>query len=119
VPYAVILIQAADRWRAENQGQLPSTFKQKDEFKAMVRKMNKYNGENFDEAINTAYDLWQIELPEALRDILNDDKANTSTDAFWLYVAALREFVKVYNRLPVSGTVPDMISTTNFYLQLQ
>ncbi len=84
----------------------------------MIKKMNKFNGENFDEAVNVAYDLWQTEMPPALQEILDDPKANTSTETFWLYIAALKEFVQLFQRLPVAGTVPDMISTTNFYLKL-
>lgn len=33
VPYAVILIQAANKWRQEHEGNLPKTFAEKGEFK--------------------------------------------------------------------------------------
>jgi len=58
-PYAVILIQAANRWRAAHDGKLPTTFKEKQDFRNEVLKpMNTKNGLNFDEAYTAVGDLW-------------------------------------------------------------
>lgn len=35
--------------------------------------MNKFNGINFDEAANVAYDLWQEEMPSELQEILDNN----------------------------------------------
>ena len=53
VPYAIVLIKACQKWRAEHEGQMPATFAQKQEFKAMIKSMNRFVvAENFDEAMN-------------------------------------------------------------------
>lgn len=85
----------------------------------MLKKSNKYNGENFDEAGSFAYDLWQQEMPDNLQAIIDDPKCQTNEQPFWLFSAALKMFISQHKRLPVSGVVPDMISTTEFYLTLQ
>mmetsp|Transcript_13244 Transcript_13244/g.20687 ORF Transcript_13244/g.20687 Transcript_13244/m.20687 type:complete len:115 (+) Transcript_13244:447-791(+) len=36
VPFVVILVQAADKWKAAHDGQLPQTFAQKKEFKETI-----------------------------------------------------------------------------------
>jgi len=41
------------------------------------------------------------------------------TSSFWLCAAGLKAFYESNGRLPVSGVLPDMVSTTEFYLQLQ
>ena len=52
VPYGLILIKACDKWRSEHDGQMPANFAQKQEFKAMIKSMNRFVvAENFDEAI--------------------------------------------------------------------
>lgn len=119
VPYAVILIQAANMWRAEHDGKLPKTFAEKGQFKEMVKKMNKHNGENFEEAVNVAWDLWKEAMPYHLQAIMDDPKSQSSNETFWLFVAALKQFWNEHKRLPVSGVVPDMISTSASYLGIQ
>ena len=53
VPYAVVLIKTCQKWRDEHEGQMPANFSQKQEFKAMIKSMNRFVvAENFDEAIN-------------------------------------------------------------------
>jgi len=41
--------------------------------------MNKFNGINFDEATNVAYDLWQEDMPEELQKILDNNLTETAT----------------------------------------
>lgn len=81
--------------------------------------MNKLNGQNFEEANNAIFDLWQPEIPQHIHDLLTHERVATGGSAFWCYLAALKKFIEVENRLPVAGVVPDMISTTEFYLELQ
>ena len=55
VPYAIVLIKACQKWRAEHENQMPANFAQKQEFKAMIKSMCRFVvAENFDEAM-TAY----------------------------------------------------------------
>lgn len=58
MPYAVILIQAANQWRSIHDGNLPKTFAEKAQFKEMIKGMDKYHGVNFEEAMGVTYDLW-------------------------------------------------------------
>ena len=52
VPYAIVMIKACDKWRAEHDGAMPTNFAQKQEFKAMIKSMNRFVvAENFDEKL--------------------------------------------------------------------
>ena len=117
VPYAAILIQAVDKWRASHNGQLPQTFNEKQkEFTALINTMNKYGGENFDQAKGSKMDVWQSEFPPATIEIVNDPSCETKNNEFWLFAAGLKAFIAEEKRLPVTGLVPDMISFTELYL---
>ena len=48
-----------------------------------------------------------------------DQDLSTSTESFWLMARALKQFVEEEGRLPVQGTIPDMISLPDYYLTLQ
>ena len=51
VPFAVILIKQCDIWREQHDGQMPSTFAQKQEFRAQIKAASKFTvAENFEEA---------------------------------------------------------------------
>jgi amyloid beta precursor protein binding protein 1 len=60
-------------------------------------------------------------LRGSVEDILNDPKIDdhTETSPFWLLASALNRFYNANKTLPVAGTLPDMTSTTDFYLDLQ
>jgi len=61
-------------------------------------------------------------VPSTTREILEDPAAETisaTSSSFWVLAHALREFVNREGRLPVSGTVPDMFSDSERYIQLQ
>jgi amyloid beta precursor protein binding protein 1 len=60
-------------------------------------------------------------LPDNLVNVFaNVDKEDRSNNqSFWLFVEALQVFYQDFKRLPLSGVVPDMISTTENYLTLQ
>ena len=53
VPFPVLLIKAKELWKTSHEGKMPGTFKEKDEFSRMVRKMSRdFNDEeNFQEAV--------------------------------------------------------------------
>ncbi len=56
----------------------------------------------------------------AVEDIFNDPKVEDKNEksSFWLLAAALHRFYKNHNTFPVAGIVPDMTSTTDFYLDI-
>ena len=56
-----------------------------------------------------------------VEDVLNDDKINDKNEKsnFWLLSAALKKFIDEKGTFPVAGTLPDLTSTTDFFLDLQ
>ncbi|PNW87795.1 hypothetical protein CHLRE_01g002350v5 [Chlamydomonas reinhardtii] len=123
VPYVVLLLQAAARWRAGHGGGLPATSADKAAFKAAVGGMRRtadgvpLPSENFDEALKAAFHVWTpYAIPSEVRALLADDAASLSgagggaggaggggggggglgpgSDDFWVLVAALRAFVE-------------------------
>lgn len=83
--------------------------------------------ENFIEAskaINTCFTS-SSKLPESVEKIFNHRKVIQTPvqnlSSFWLIIKAIKEFVLKKNdgRLPVSGYIPDMISSSEEYIRLQ
>jgi amyloid beta precursor protein binding protein 1 len=67
VPYVVILLQAAQKWKDSHSGKMPQNFKEKNEFKEFIKSLAKdYSKElNFEEAIKNAHLFYKDEgLPE-------------------------------------------------------
>lgn len=103
---------------------MPQNFAQKNEFRDMLKKDKKFVvAENFDEAIAAYTESFKTtkDLPDNLKEIYTDfaTEIETFTEPFWVLVHALKLFHDQYQTLPVSGTLPDMVSTTAFYNQLQ
>jgi NEDD8-activating enzyme E1 regulatory subunit len=83
--------------------------------------MNKHGSKsmNFPEAVQNASECFKTNnLQQNVSNVFS--KLNeTQTSTFWLCAAALKQFYEQEGRLPVAGVVPDMVSTTDFYLALQ
>ena len=78
---------------------------------------------NFREAIDNVtlcFKSPDASIRDSVQDVLNDDKINDNNEKtpFWILSAALSRFKSQNEALPLSGKVPDMTSTTDFYLQL-
>lgn len=59
VPYVPILVRVVDQWRREHNGSLPSTYTDKEAFKAKLRALQlKPDEENFEEAEAQAWRAW-------------------------------------------------------------
>lgn len=65
-------------------------------------------------------------IPDAVQAVLSDAKAqpeniNADSSNFWILAAALRQFVNKegHGKLPLMGSIPDMTSETNTYIELQ
>lgn len=92
---------------------------EKNAFKASIKKLAKWNGLNFDEAFTNVTECYKSdELPQSVRNVFEKVNEN-QTSTFWLCAAAMSRFYGIEGRLPVSGVLPDMVSTTEFYLHLQ
>lgn len=77
---------------------------------------------NFDEAVKNAYFVHQsTALPDNVQQIFEAPKIDDKNekDAFWVGCSALKRFYEANGQLPVAGTIPDMTSTTDFYLAMQ
>lgn len=85
--------------------------------------------ENFLEAskaVNSCLSVSDYNLPASVSSIFNHPKICNHSPAqgesrFWLVIRALKDFVSIKNegRLPVSGLIPDMTSSSQEYLRLQ
>ncbi|KAJ3103065.1 NEDD8-activating enzyme E1 regulatory subunit [Phlyctochytrium planicorne] len=128
VPYPVILFQSLEEWKQSHGGQIPSTYKEKTQFKELVnskRRSAADDSENFDEAIAAVMRACSVTgVSKDVRAILDDPCATNLTaqsSNFWVLVRATREFVENegQGRLPVTGIVPDMKADTETYVKLQ
>jgi len=92
--------------------------------------MQKDQGEeNFQQAISnlrTALMPASQHIPDDVREVLGDDKAAVTDEAtsdFWILARAVREFVACAEEgngsLPLPGKIPDMVSDTGSYMELQ
>lgn len=125
IPFAILLIKAAEQWRNTHGGSLPSTSREKAEFKASLSSKKRGKDEdNYTEAMSSAYKVWSPPaISSELQRVLNDSAAelNSRSSDFWVLVAALKEFIANEGEgdLPLDGSIPDMTSTTDFYVTLQ
>ncbi len=126
IPYLVILFKTLQKWRAEHENKFPSGYKEKKQFKMLIQQEMGVNEEdNVDEAIkNVNHKIVETKIPSDVQDILDDPMCTNITpgsSTFWILARAIRDFV--YNEgngcLPVRGSIPDMISSSDMYVQLQ
>jgi len=76
---------------------------------------------NFTEATSNAYQVFQSsDLPYNVQDIFDAPQTDDVQEKgeFWVCCTALKKFQAEHKRLPVSGSIPDMTSYTDYYLQL-
>lgn len=128
VPFIIILFKAMEKWISNNQDNLlPSTFAQKQEFKNIIQSMSRnYHMElNFQEAVdNASYIYTTLELPMEVNELLDnaegiDGKAEINS-SFDILLLALKQFMNDNNGFPpLNGSIPDMTSSTKYYIQLQ
>jgi len=134
-PYLVLLYKALEIWRANHQSILPSTYKEKEALRNIIRNdlvsliiqeedANIGDEENVNEAIkavNTA--LNKTRIPENVESILNDEACCNlkSKNTFWILARAIKEFTlkEGDGSLPLRGSLPDMTSDSQRYIALQ
>lgn len=79
-------------------------------------------GHNFEDAKGYKFKCHQKdeEFDQYIKTILDHQNCDkVCRDDFWLFAAALKRFVAKERRLPVSGIVPDMEASTEYFLELQ
>ncbi|KAL3148869.1 hypothetical protein ABBQ32_001742 [Trebouxia sp. C0010 RCD-2024] len=130
VPYAVLLIKAAQAWQKQHGSKLPSSSSQRTEFKYLIKSWQRQidgiplEEDNFSEALSNASKVWAPpRMPSEVRAILEDKAArvNKESDNYWVLAAALKRFIdnEGQGQLPIEGSLPDMTATTALYLDLQ
>jgi len=135
VPYIVILHQQMKKWLAEHKNSVPSTNKEKDDFKLQIRNARRtlqggvLEEKNFEEAYTNAHRSYNLPEPEdRVSEVFTDGRAdatklNGSTPDFWILVAALNQWREKEGAagalLPVVAAIPDMHSKTVHYVRLQ
>uniref|UniRef100_A0A8C9TZG0 NEDD8-activating enzyme E1 regulatory subunit n=1 Tax=Scleropages formosus TaxID=113540 RepID=A0A8C9TZG0_SCLFO len=131
-PWIIVVAKYLEKWYNEHNYQLPKNYKEKEAFRQLIREgiLKNENGvaedeENFEEAIknvNTA--LNPTKIPSTVQDILNAEgwkNITAQTPAFWVMARAVKEFVENEGegKLPVRGTIPDMIADSEKFINLQ
>ncbi|GMH54540.1 hypothetical protein TrRE_jg13059, partial [Triparma retinervis] len=127
VPYVALLMEALSRWRSSHSGAVPSTFAEKDEFRAALKGMSRdWNLEmNFQEGVREAYTAYTNSpgVPEHVREMMERaDVKNLTKDStsFCVLLSALSSFTKSHAGMPpLNGSIPDMTSDSESYIKLQ
>uniref|UniRef100_A0A9J7ZKW2 NEDD8-activating enzyme E1 regulatory subunit n=1 Tax=Cyprinus carpio carpio TaxID=630221 RepID=A0A9J7ZKW2_CYPCA len=131
-PWIIVVAKYLEKWYSEHNSQLPKNYKEKEAFRQLIREgiLTNENGtpedeENFEEAIknvNTA--LNPTKVPSATEDIFNAEQCENITSqspSFWVMAHGVRDFVRNEGngKLPVRGTIPDMIADSDKFIKLQ
>ncbi|XP_063801615.1 NEDD8-activating enzyme E1 regulatory subunit isoform X2 [Pseudophryne corroboree] len=131
-PWIVVVAKYLEKWRRENAGQMPKSYREKEMFRDLIRKgiLKNENGipedeENFEEAVknvNTA--LNTTKLPSSVEDIFNDECCTNicqQSSPFWILARAVKNFTEGEGKgnLPLRGTIPDMFSDSAKFIKLQ
>ncbi|KAM9301535.1 NEDD8-activating enzyme E1 regulatory subunit [Gastrophryne carolinensis] len=131
-PWLVVVAKCLEKWRRENAGQIPKTYKEKEAFRDLIRQgiLKNENGvpedeENFEEAVknvNTALNITKV--PSNIEEIFSDLRCTNisqQTRNFWILARAVKEFTVAEGKgiLPLRGTIPDMIADSDKFIKLQ
>ena len=149
VPFVPILIRAVDQWLKEHNGSLPSSYTDKESFKAKLRSLKlKPDEENIEEAEAQAWRAWSepavrrsisnitpnhngfcLKVPSDILDLFNIKpltSPNSTTpelnSSFHALLHTLSKFVSDPSgpgTLPLSASLPDMKTDTESYVRLQ
>ncbi|GAB1521268.1 hypothetical protein RhiTH_004360 [Rhizoctonia solani] len=131
VPYVYILVRAMHDWKAAHDGNPPTSYSEKQAFKAQVTAMKvKVDEENFDEAVAQAYRAWTLTgVPRDIQALFADEKCTgylnaagnggVGTSQFWALLRALHLFTAARGYLPLAASIPDMKADTKQYIGLQ
>jgi amyloid beta precursor protein binding protein 1 len=78
---------------------------------------------NFSEAMTHVYKCFidPCKLRDSVQEVIDDPKISSTQEKskYWLMAAALARFFTEFKALPLSGKLPDMTATTEFYISLQ
>ena len=130
IPYLIILSKCLVKWKTTHNGQFPSGYSDKKSFKSLIKQEFSSDCEvveedNVEEAIkNVNPKVVLTSVPQNVVQIFEDPRCSNitpdSTD-FWILARAVRDFVQNEGNgnLPLRGSLPDMISSSDMYVQIQ
>lgn len=128
VPYILLLLHYLEKWKKDHDGKPPSNYKEKTQFRDLVRagaRTNNTDGgeENYDEATGAVLkSITQWTLGSSLRDIFEMEQCKNvkpDSDSFWVIAAAIKSFYNTHGALPLPGSLPDMKAQSADYIALQ
>lgn len=131
-PWLVLIYKYLQQWKQEHEGNGPKNYKEKKEFKELIRSgiLKNENGipeneDNFDEAINRVNTaLVPSKVPSDVLTLFEDNRCinmNTESKSFWIMLNAVKQFVNNEGKglLPLRGSIPDMTADSERYIALQ
>jgi len=122
------LVLRMKKWKESHGGKSPETDAEHDAFKADIRSLQTHQDQaNWTEAVKNAHHAYSsYSIPSDIAKILNDPKAQNPLpeyENFWFLAAAVKAFVdskeEGNGKLPLMGTIPDMIAETKVFVELQ
>ncbi|EMR08951.1 hypothetical protein PNEG_02730 [Pneumocystis murina B123] len=126
IPYILILLNCLDIWKLRNNGMLPCTDEEKQQFKEIIRTyMQGFDKESIEEVLSVSWRASCItSIPDNVQSILKDEKCvhiSSESSEFWILCHAISNYVSAEGNglLPLSGVIPDMKSDSESYIKLQ
>jgi amyloid beta precursor protein binding protein 1 len=128
IPYILLLLHYLREWKSTHDNSYPSNFKEKTEFRDLVRSGTRTSNpeggeENYEEA--TAAVLKSIAPPpigsgcKDLFSMTQTTELGPSSSNFWIIAHAIKAFYDTHSVLPLPGSLPDMKATSEEYIKLQ
>jgi amyloid beta precursor protein binding protein 1 len=128
VPYLALLLHFLEEWKAQHDGKVPESYKEKTQFRSIVSQAARTDTpeggeENFDEAVAAVLKSLNPPQPSsAVKEIFTSPEClliREDSPTFWVIANAIGLFYTKYGVLPVPGSVPDMKARSADYIQLQ
>ncbi|KAK2810998.1 hypothetical protein FQN50_002591 [Emmonsiellopsis sp. PD_5] len=128
VPYLLLLLHYLEKWKTTHSGNVPSTYKEKTEFREMVRDAQRTDNpeggeENYDEAVAAVLkSINPFSLRSNIREIFEMEQCDTvkpANEDFWIIASAVKAFYERHGLLPLPGSLPDMKAQSADYISLQ
>ncbi|KAK4494072.1 hypothetical protein PRZ48_014335 [Zasmidium cellare] len=122
IPWIALILHYLQEWQAAHDGKLPTEYKEKTQFRDLVRKGSP-SEENFDEACAAVLKTLVPPKPSSkVTEILNAPEAKNLTATsppFWVIANAIQQFYEKHGELPLPGAVPDLKAQSDTFIQLQ
>ncbi|KAI1839130.1 hypothetical protein DTO027I6_7743 [Penicillium roqueforti] len=128
VPYILLLLHFLEQWKQSHEGNAPSNYKEKTEFREFVRSQTRTSNpeggeENFDEAVAAVLKtIAPFSLRSSIREVFDMNQCqqlSASSQDFWVIASAIKTFHASHGVLPLPGSLPDMKAQSADYVSLQ